>query len=209
MLIVTSHNLIGLWAPAEGKEFTRYFSWFPLTALDQEVLCYHKKKIVTKRWKDIGSGVEIFLCRQKKEDIISPEMIDICQKYGEILIRDEIITGMQVHIPLTGEFLGKESYFTDMVSALWNQWYVVVQSIIQTKNFPLIQWSITDPTLLETLVSSLKQVEKTADLPIVQSISTVERRKHIFAAFEEWASSQWFDANLLDEYDVIVLSCDS
>lgn len=209
MLIVTPHNLIGLGLPVEGKEFTRYFSWFPLTAFDQEVICYHKKNIVTKRWKDIGSGVEIFLCRQKKEDTISPEMLDLCIRYGEVLVRDDVVTGIQVHIPLTGEFLGKEGYFSDMVADLWKEGFVVVQSVIQTKNFPLIQWSITDPTLLETLVSSLKQVEKPADLSIVQSIATVERRKQIFVAFEEWATSQGFDANLLDEYDVVVLSCDT
>ncbi len=136
-------------------------------------------------------------------------MLDLCIRYGEVLVRDDVVTGIQVHIPLTGAFLGKEGYFSDMVADLWKEGFVVVQSVIQTKNFPLIQWSITDPTLLETLVSSLKQVEKPADLSIVQSIATVERRKQIFVAFEEWATSQGFDANLLDEYDVVVLSCDT
>lgn len=72
-----------------------------------------------KRWKDIGSGVEVFLCRKKeKAKIMSAEMLEIVATYGEFLVRNGVVSGIKAHIPLTSKFLGKEDYFTDMVAIL-------------------------------------------------------------------------------------------
>ena len=64
MLMLSSTELIAKDASAPWKEFTRYFSGFPLISLDQEIVCFHKKKITTKCWKDIGSSIEVFRCRK-------------------------------------------------------------------------------------------------------------------------------------------------
>lgn len=116
---------------------------------------------------------------------------------------------MQVHIPLTADFLGKEDYFTNMVTDLWEKGYVVVESLIQTKDFPLTQRSITDPAILETLVSSSKPVEKSDDLPIVQDIASLQRREKIVAELVEWCGLQGYDASMMEAYDILVFACDS
>lgn len=208
MLIVNSQHILAVWLPIEWREFARYFSWFPVASLDQEIVCYHKKKIITKRWKDIGSWVEIFLCRQKNNDIFSPEVKELLTNHTQLLIRDGAVHAAQMHVPLTGEYMGKEEYFTRIVSDIRNQWYVVVQSIVQTKDFPLIQRSITDPTLLETLVSFLKDVEKEQEFPIVQSIASVQRREEILQQLTEWCGEHGLDASIMEEYDIALLACD-
>ena len=209
MLQLSPTQLIATNDTIESKEYTRYFSWFPLTSADQEIVCYHKKKITIKNRKDVGSGLEVFYCRERLEGLVSDEFFAICEKYGSILIRHDVIDGMQVHIPLTGEFMGKEDMFTDMVQALWEKSYIVVQTIIQTKEFPLIQRSITDPTLVETIVSRLKGVEKGDELSIVESIAPVQRRAKILAEFFAWCEENNHDTTLFEQYDIAVLRCDS
>lgn len=209
MLYLSQTELIASSGSVDGKEFTRYFSGFPLTSLDQEMVCYHKKNIVVKCWKDIGSGIEIFRCRQHDENIVSSELIALCKEYGTLLIRNGVVDGLQVHIPLTGKFIWQEDYFNDIVSTLWQKGYVIVQTVIQTREFPLIQWSITDPTILETLVSHLKDVETDGVLPIIKSIATVERRKFVLWQFFAWCEEHNHDASLFETYDIMPLRCDS
>lgn len=152
-----------------------------MTSLDQELIAYHKKTIQSKHWKDIGSGQEVFLCRKKIEDKDLEHIREICVKYGQLMLRGDAIHGIQVHVPLTSDYLGKEDYFTGLVNELRGQGYVIVQSIVQTKDYPLVQWSITDPALLQTLVSMMKEIENTEGTDIVQNIVAIDRRDNILA----------------------------
>ena len=122
----------------------------------------HKKHIEVKNWKDVGSGLEVFLCRTPLDSEavdIFPDFLAVSLTYGQPMIRNDVMSGIQVHVPLTSEFLGKEDYFTSMVLALWKRGYIVVQSIIQTKDFPLVQRSITDPALLLQIEEHRKHIE--------------------------------------------------
>jgi len=92
-----------------------------LISLDQEIVCFHKKKITTKCWKDIGSSIEVFRCRKHYDNLISSDLIELCKTYGTMLVRKGIVEGLQVHIPLTGKFIGQEDLFNDIVSNLWNR----------------------------------------------------------------------------------------
>ncbi|MBP6910933.1 hypothetical protein KBC03_05080 [Patescibacteria group bacterium] len=126
--------------------------------------------------------MEVFLCRRKmtKEELPA-QFLTICNTYGQLMIRDEAIYGMQVHVPLTAERMGTENEYSQIVQDLRQAGYIVVQSLIQTKDFPLIQWSITDPTLLAMIVEEVKQIENTPKTDIVQTIAATERRDSIVA----------------------------
>lgn len=117
MVTINNHGLLAIGMPIEGREFTRYFSGFPITMPDQEVICYHKKQIVVKHRKDIGSGMEVFMRRGNvlqslalegekssfDNDVKMSTFIKMCTEYGQLMIRRNKVQCMQVHIPLTGE----------------------------------------------------------------------------------------------------------
>lgn len=179
MLTVNSQGILSTGLPLDGREFTRYFSEFPVTSLDQQVIVYHKKNVHIKNWKDIGSGVDVFICREKisLEDL--QDVANICQKFGQLMVRDEIIYGIQLHVPLTSDYLGKEDYFTQLVHDLWVKRYIIVQTIMDAKEYPFVQWSITDPALLEVLIPFMKGIENEDQTAIVSSILASERRAEI------------------------------
>lgn len=211
MLLVNTDRVLATGLPIEWREFTRYFAGFGINKLDQEVVCYHKKHVQSKNWKDIWSGQEIFVCRDEIQwdDDEMVTLVDLCNKFGQLIVRDNVIYGLQVHIPLTSEFLGKEDYFTEIVDAWWQKKYLIVQTILQTKDYPLVQWSITDPGLLVSIVAMMKKIEKTEGTAIVEPIASLVRRDEIVAQLVEWSHEQWYDASLLDEYDVALIKCDS
>lgn len=212
MLTLTSANIVSLGTPVEGREFTRYFSGFAITALDQEVLCLHKKQIELKRWKDVGSGVELFLCRTALDteplDTMA-EFLAVCMTHGQLMIRNNILQWVQVHVPLTSQFLGKEDYFTQIVLALWQRGYIVVQSIIQTKEFPLIQWSITDPALLLQINEHSKHIENSLGTYIVPNIASEDRRDRTVEQLTNWCEENGYKTTMLDGYDIALIKCDS
>ncbi len=206
MISVNEQRILAVSMPIEWREFTRYFSGFPITSLDQHVVCLHKKQIAQRNWKEIWAGMEIFLCRDKEmPEELQNELLGITSDYAKPLLRGEIIQWFQVHVPLTGEFLGKEEEFTKIVSDFRSRGYVIVQSIIQTKDFPLIQWSITDPSLVELLA---KQIENSAESPIVQTIGPKERRDSIVTQLVDWLEENGYDASLCEQYDIAVITCD-
>lgn len=207
MLTLNSNNIVSLGMPVEWREFTRYFSGFPLSSLDQEVVCYHKKQMGKKQWKDIGSRQIVFLCREK-EDLRSDHeaFFVLCSQEWQLMIRDGVIQGMQVHIPLTGERMGKEENYAQMVRDLWNQHYIVVQTIIQTKDFPLIQWSITDPALLQQIVQQSDMgKEKKNDI----HIGAVDRRNMTIEMLTNWCEENGYKTDILDDYDIALIECDA
>lgn len=223
MLTLNDRNILACWMPIDGREFTRYFSGFPITSLDQEVICYHKKNFHVRNWKDVGSGMEVFLCREKLEDLNLGKLnetysdwdfymfafapfLEMCRQHGQLMIRDNVIHGMQVHVPLTGELMGKEDIYTKIVHAFWAKGYVIVQTIMQTKDFPLIQWSITDPTLLAYLV---KNIENSQTTDIVPTIGSADRREQILQDLVNRSEQNEHKTDLLDEYDVMPIRCDS
>lgn len=209
MLTLNDRNILACWMPIDGREFTRYFSGFPITSLDQEVICYHKKQIIKKNWKDVWSGVEIFMCRPKDFPLerYPLNFFNYAVDHGKLLIRNDEIAGCQVSIPMTGTFMWKEQEFTTMVTDLWAQWYIVNQSLIQTKDFPLIQWSITDPRLLETIVGHFKEIEKGKDLSTI--ITQLDRRDKVVAELIDWCWEQDLKGVDFDEYDIALIQCDS
>ena len=78
-------------------------------------------------------------------------MASLCKERGQLMIRDDLIYGIQLHVPLTSEFMGKEDYFTGLVKALWAKRYIIAQTIMNAKDYPFVQRSITDPALLKIL----------------------------------------------------------
>lgn len=81
MLTVNSQSVLASGLPIEGREFTRYFSEFPVTSLDQQVITYHKKNVHIKNWKDVGSGVDVFICREKISLEDMQDIAAICEKF--------------------------------------------------------------------------------------------------------------------------------
>lgn len=116
---------------------------------------------------------------------------------------------MQVHVPLTSQWLGKEDYFTNITNALWKRGYVVVQSIIQTKDFPLVQRSITDPDLLLQINEHSKHIENSLGTYIVPNIAPVDRRDGIAQQLIDWCEENGHKTTLLDGFSIGIIKCDS
>jgi hypothetical protein len=65
MITLGSNNILSLWTTSEtGKQFTRNFHGYPLTAFDHQVIAINKKWLADKPWKDIGSGEAILRKRE-------------------------------------------------------------------------------------------------------------------------------------------------
>lgn len=62
MIYLDNNNIIAVWEqPLEtGKQFTRSFHGYPLTAYDHTVFLYTKKWVLPQQWKDIGAGQYVF-----------------------------------------------------------------------------------------------------------------------------------------------------
>lgn len=80
---------------------------------------------------------------------------------------------------------------------------------MDAKEYPFVQWSITDPALLEILIPQMKQIENEDKTAIVSSILASERRAEIVNQLVNRCEEQGYDASLLDEYDVSLMRCDS
>ena|GEM_PF-5814806 len=181
-----------------------------MTSLDHEVVVYHKKQFGKKNRKEVGSGVELFLCREKIHLAdAAQEFLSLCAAYGQLMVRDEMIAGMQVHIPLTGERMAKEHEYTAIVHELRKMGYVVVQSIVQTKEYPLVQRSITDPTLVASLIADSNAIENTSETATLQPIISAERRNKVIAELIDWCEENDYKTDIFDDYDIIPLRCDS
>ena len=208
MLTINDCHILGVWEPIEWREFTRYFSGFPITSFDQQVIIYHKKEFSIKNWKDVWSGMSIFLCRE----VISiadeiPSFFPLCKEFGQFIIRDDIIHSVQVHIPLTGERMWKEDEYAHVVSELWKLGYIIVQTLIQTKEYPQIQWSITDPVLIREWFYKMIETKERKDK--IPDILPAERREKIVGELTNWLEEQEYNTEMLDSYDIALIASDA
>lgn len=208
MLTINDQHIAAVWLPIDGREYTRYFSDFPITQLDQQVVIYHKKAIRLKNWKDVGAWVDVFICREKITLDDLQDVAKLCVEHWQLMIRDEVIYGIQLHVPLTSAFLGKEDYFTELVNALWTKRYIIAQTIMHAKEYPFVQRSITDPALLDILVPHMKQIENQSWTDIVPNILAVQRRAEVIAQLFSRLEQEGYDASLLDAYDISLMRCD-
>ncbi len=74
MLALDNNNILSVGElHTSGKEYTRSFFWYPITAYDHTVLLHTKKWFEQKQWKDVWAGQSVIQIKRTDISVISGE----------------------------------------------------------------------------------------------------------------------------------------